>query len=70
MNVALVTPSFFSTLGVQPALGRPFTAAEGEPGAPRVAILSHGLWARQFGADPEVTGRSIELNGIQSASSA
>ena len=65
VNVTLVTPSFFSTLGVRPALGRPFTPEEGEPGAPPVAILSHGLWLRQFGADPGVLERTIGLNGVQ-----
>ncbi|HEX7091742.1 MAG TPA: ABC transporter permease, partial [Longimicrobiales bacterium] len=65
VKVTLVTTDFFSLLGVRPALGRAFTPEEGEPGAGRVAILSHGLWLRQFGADPEVTRRSIELNGVR-----
>ena len=65
VNVTLVTPSFFTTLGVRPALGRPFTPEEGEPGGPRVAMLSHGLWLRQFGADPDVLERTVELNGVR-----
>lgn len=62
--VALVTPSFFSTLGVQPSIGRPFTAAEGTPETARAAILSNGLWRDQFGGDPQVVGRTLTLNGI------
>jgi putative ABC transport system permease protein len=59
-----VTPEFFETMGVSPAIGRPFTAANGQPGGERVVILAHGLWTRRFGADPSVVGRSILLNGV------
>ena len=62
--VALVTPSFFSTLGVLPQLGRPFTTEEGTPENAQVAILSDRLWRRHFGADPHVIGRTIELNDV------
>jgi predicted permease len=58
-----VTASLLSTLGVTPELGRPFTAADDTPGAPPVAILSHGLWTRSFGADPGVIGSSVLLGG-------
>jgi hypothetical protein len=60
---AVVTPGFFETLGVAPALGRTFDAREGGKGGDRVAILSHGLWQTRFGGDPAVVGRSIVLNG-------
>ena len=59
---ALVTPGFFETLGVAPALGRPFDTRE-SGGGDRVAILSHGLWQTRFSGDPAVVGRSIVLNG-------
>jgi putative ABC transport system permease protein len=59
----LVTPSFFSTLGVQPMLGHAFTEAENKPGAPLVIVISHGLWQRQFGGATDVIGRSITYNG-------
>jgi predicted permease len=59
----LVTGNFFSTLGVQPAVGRGFSEEEDLPGAPLVAVLSHGLWQRGFGADPSVIGKSLRLNG-------
>jgi predicted permease len=63
LRVALVTANFFPLLGVAPALGRSFDASEEGPGAPRVAVLSDGLWRRRFGGDPSVVGRSIRLDG-------
>jgi predicted permease len=64
LGVVLTSPSLASVLGVAPALGRWFTSEEGEPGAPPVAVLSHGLWTSRFGADPRVLGRSMTLNGV------
>lgn len=64
VDIAMVTPSFFPTLGVFPELGRPFTQAEGSPDGPRRAILSQGLWHRHFGADRGVIGEDIALNGV------
>jgi putative ABC transport system permease protein len=58
-----VTYEYFDVLGVAPALGRAFRDAEDVRGAPRVVILSHGLWVRRFGADPRVLGRSVSING-------
>ena len=60
---ARVTAGFFDVLGVQPALGRPFTAAEDEPGKEQVVVLSHRLWVRRFGADPSVVGGDVRLGG-------
>jgi len=57
-----VTPGFFRTLGIDPLLGRHFTAEEGLPGADRTAIISHGLWQRRFASDPSVIGRQILLD--------
>ena len=48
-----VTPNFFSVLGLNPKLGRVFTAEEALPGGPAVVVLSDGLWRRRFGADSE-----------------
>jgi len=59
----MVTPSFFPTLGVQPALGRAFTEAEDSPGAPAVMVISYGLWQRQFGGSSDAIGKSITFNG-------
>ncbi len=58
-----VTPSFFSTLGRQPALGRGFTEAEAVPGADKEVILAHGLWQSRFGGDPSLVNRDIRMNG-------
>jgi predicted permease len=58
-----VTANYFQIFGVPLALGRPFTAEEERPGADiRVAVISHPLWERR-GADPNILGRSIRLNG-------
>ena len=56
------TANIFSVLGVRPALGRDFRPEDDVPGAPHVAILSHGLWIRRFGADPQIVGKEISLN--------
>ncbi len=58
-----VGANFFPLLGVEPALGRAFHADEDRPGAPRVAVLGHGLWQRRFGGDPGVVGSELLLDG-------
>jgi putative ABC transport system permease protein len=63
VRAAAVTANLFETLGVRPAIGRPFEAADGAPGATEVAMLGHGLWQRRFGASPEVVGQTIQVNG-------
>ncbi|MFO1496087.1 MAG: ABC transporter permease [Lysobacterales bacterium] len=62
VRVAMGTADLWPMLRTAPALGRTYTAAEDRPGAAPVAVLSHGLWQRQFGAAPDVLGRSILLN--------
>ncbi len=57
-----VTANLFSVLGVNPAIGRDFRPEDDVPGAPGVAILSHGLWLRRFGGDPQIIGKDISLN--------
>ena len=58
-----ITAGLFPTLGVQPILGRPLTAADDKVGAAPVVLLSDGLWARKFGRDPNVLGKQLTLNG-------
>lgn len=58
-----VSPSFFGVLGAEPALGRAFTAEEGQAGRNRVAVLSDALWRRRFGADRGIVGRRLTLEG-------
>lgn len=60
---ALVSPAFFSVLGVSPALGRGFLPEEEIPGNAHVAVLSHELWQGRFGGDPAIIGKSLILNG-------
>jgi putative ABC transport system permease protein len=60
---AQVTPSFFSTLGVKPALGRDFLEDEMQADGPHVTILTDGFWRTEFGADPKIIGRVIDLDG-------
>src|SRR6476659_2651151 len=63
LRALAVTPSFFSTLGRQPFLGRGFTEDEAKPEADKFVILSYGLWNSRFGGDRAVVGRDIRLNG-------
>jgi putative ABC transport system permease protein len=60
---AAVSPAFFDVLGVQPAIGRPFTSNEAQPGRDRVVVLSHALWQSAFGGDATIVGRTVRLNG-------
>ena len=62
---AQVTADAFEALRVQPALGRGFLPEEEESGGPEVVILSRRLWTRRYGADPEVLGRTIRVNGVE-----
>ena len=55
--------NWLRVLGVQPALGRGFTEEEEIEGRDQVALISHGLWQRRFGADPDILGSDILLDG-------
>jgi putative ABC transport system permease protein len=58
-----VTGNLFAVLGVRPALGRGFTDADDRPGAEATAVVSHAFWLQQLGADPDVLGRTLTLDG-------
>jgi putative ABC transport system permease protein len=60
---AAVGAGFFDVLQARPALGRTFLPDEDAPGRNRVVIVSDGFWKRQFGAAPDVVGRSLRLDG-------
>lgn len=64
MDGAIYSWGLFKTLGVQPAIGRSFTADDDHPGAPRVAIISYGLWQRRFGGTRDILRRKVRLDGI------
>jgi len=57
-----VSDNFFDVLGVQPQLGRTFTAEECKWQGPKAVLLSHALWLRRFNADPSIVGSSLTLN--------
>ncbi len=58
-----VTSRLFQVLGATPALGQFFTDEDEVPGGGRKVVLTHASWTRRFGADPEIVGSSIELDG-------
>lgn len=58
-----VTGNFFDVLEIRPAMGRGFHSADDEAGAPPTLMLSHSAWRNRFGADPDLVGRSITVNG-------
>ena len=60
---AIVSAGFFDTLGIHPLLGRDFLPADEQVNLPQVVILGHGIWQRDFAADPSVVGRNIKLDG-------
>jgi len=60
----LVSGNFFDVLGVNPQLGRVLTEADDRtPGAHGVTVISYNFWQRRFGADPQIVGQTISLNG-------
>jgi putative ABC transport system permease protein len=61
IRVVLTTASLFPLLGVNPILGRTFTAEEDRPDAPRVVLLSYGMWQTEFGGDPDIVGQSMTI---------
>jgi putative ABC transport system permease protein len=62
--VGRVSPSFFSTLGVQPQLGRNFTEDEGRPEGKPVVMLSDAMWRSRFHADRDIIGRTVTLDTL------
>lgn len=77
VDVEFVSPNFFAILGAQPMLGRSFSPEDVEkgvvsggqaktgvnPSKAHIVVLSYGLWKSKFGADPNIIGKSVELNG-------
>ena len=60
---AYVTEDFLRILGVGPMLGRDFVADDNKPGAPKVALISYGIWQRDFGGATDIVGRNVRING-------
>jgi predicted permease len=57
----LVTGTYFAVLGVDAVVGRTLTQSDDDAGVPEVAVISHRLWQRHFGGDPDVVGKTIDL---------
>jgi predicted permease len=62
VNGARVTGDFFKTMGIAPMLGRPVDGRDDQPGQERVAVISNRLWRTQFGAAPDILGKSVLLD--------
>jgi len=58
-----VTEDFFRIVGVQPIMGRDFTAEDNKPGAEKVTILGHEIWQRDFNGDRSIVGQAVRING-------
>jgi putative ABC transport system permease protein len=63
VDVSVTTHSYFPTLGVGFAHGRSYSAAEDRHDSPRVAVVSHRLWTRKYGADRALVGRAVPIDG-------
>jgi len=60
----LVTPNMFQVLGVPAMLGRTLLPDDAKPGAPPVFLMAYKLWATRFNSDPNLVGRTFELNSV------
>jgi len=63
VGVMRVSSTLLPMLGARPALGRLLKSDEDSPGSPATAVLTYGMWARRFGRDPQMVGKSIIING-------
>ena len=63
VSAPAASANFFSLLGIEPVIGRTFQPGEDRPGAPRVTVLTYGMWQRTFGGDKGIIGQSLTLNG-------
>ena len=62
LAVGLAPAEYFETLGIEPVMGRFFTAEENQPGRQFVAALNYGFWQSHFNGDPSVLGKSVRIN--------
>ena len=63
LRAGQVSTDYFRLFGAPVIQGRTFAPDEDLPAGPKVAVLSHGLWVRRFGADPAIVGRTLQLSG-------
>lgn len=64
VSIEFATASYFPVLGLQPSRGRWFDAEHDRVGSEMVAVVSHNTWRTRMGADPDVVGRTIRINGM------
>ncbi|MGD0442540.1 MAG: ABC transporter permease [Edaphobacter sp.] len=62
-NGEYVSGNFFTTMGVQPWIGRLMTDADDQEGAPSVAVMTYRIWKEKYGSDPSVVGATYQVNG-------
>jgi putative ABC transport system permease protein len=60
----LVTANFLDVTGMKPIMGRTFLPEENQPGKDQVAVITHSLWQRRFGGDPNILEKTITINTI------
>jgi len=65
LEAAQVSAQFFDVVGTQPFLGRAFVEGEDRTGAEPVVVMGYGLWEKNFGKDPNLLGRLLEIDGVQ-----
>jgi len=63
LSCAVVETTFLSTFGLHPLAGRGFSSEDGRPGAPRVALISYGLWRARFASAAGAIGKTISVDG-------
>lgn len=63
-SVIYVDQALLPTLGLQPVLGRNFSAEEDRPNGPQAVMLGHGYWRRSYGGDTGIVGRSLRVEGV------
>jgi putative ABC transport system permease protein len=64
IQTGLVTGGYFETLGARAERGRTILPEDDKDGGPSIVVLSHGVWLRQFGGDPEAVGKTMTLGGV------
>lgn len=62
-HAGVVTNEFFPLTGVRPVMGRLLTASDSEPQSPETVVVSQAFWAHALGADPQIVGKTLVLNG-------
>src|SRR5882757_10005586 len=63
VTASFITGGLMQTVGVTPMIGRTITPQDDVTGAPQVAVMSQGLWTRAYGADRQIIGKDILVNG-------